>query len=286
MPGRIILLTGPPGAGKTTVAPLLCANAPGPLAVHLETDAFYRSIKKGWLAPWTPESHGQNQVVVRAMVATAVTYAVGGYEVVADGIVTGWVKQLFVEGAKAAGVTLDLVVLIPDLATAAARAMARTHDPIPDYGPYTATAYPGATVDCAKPAAAPVATETIGVKVSKVDPLKYPMTLQTVSPLSPQLAIAFDRHRMVDDLNAPYSDETVALNHITTYVMNTDEAEVLALIVTKRQTIDIASQAGGGIAGGIAGALVGLDGIEVDLHFELCKNLLKPDSAPYCADVR
>lgn len=138
MPGRIILLTGPPGAGKTTVAPLLCANAPGPLAVHLETDAFYRSIKKGWLAPWTPESHGQNQVVVRAMVATAVTYAVGGYEVVADGIVTGWVKQVFVEGAKAAGVTLDLVVLIPDQATAAARAMARTHDPIPDYGPYTA----------------------------------------------------------------------------------------------------------------------------------------------------
>ena len=138
MPGRIILLTGPPGAGKTTVAPLLCANAPGALAVHLETDHFYRVIRKGWLAPWTPESHGQNQVVAAAMVATAVTYAQGGYEVVADGIITDWVKQVFVDGARQAGVALDFIVLIPGQAIAAERAKVRTADPIPDYSPYLA----------------------------------------------------------------------------------------------------------------------------------------------------
>ncbi len=138
MPGRIILLTGPPGAGKTTVAPRLCANAPGPTAIHIETDSFYRSIRKGWLAPWTPESHGQNQVVAAAMVAAAVTYAQGGYEVVADGIITDWVRQVFVDGARAAGVALDFIVLLPDQGIAAQRAQTRTADPISDYSPYVA----------------------------------------------------------------------------------------------------------------------------------------------------
>lgn len=138
MPGRIILLTGPPGAGKTTVAPALCANAPGPLAVHLETDSFYRNIRKGWLAPWTPESHGQNQVVVAAMLGAAVTYARGGYEVITDGIITDWVRQVFVDGAREAGVVLDFIVLLPDQEIAAQRAKARSVDPISDYSPYVA----------------------------------------------------------------------------------------------------------------------------------------------------
>lgn len=155
-----------------------------------------------------------------------------------------------------------------------------------DYGPYTATSYAGANVDCSKPVSAPLKQETLSVTVSKADLAKFPLKLHTVKPLAAQLALSFNRHRAADDLVAPYIDETVALNHITTYVINTDAAEILALIVTKRQTIDIAAQVGGGIFGGIAGAIVGLDGIEVDLHFELCKNLLKPETPSFCVDGR
>ena len=155
-----------------------------------------------------------------------------------------------------------------------------------DYGPFTVSAYAGAAVDCANPGAPPLHVETLTVTVSKVDPAKYPMTLHTEGALPSQLAIAFERHRATADMTSPYADETVALNHVTTYVMNTDAAEILALIVTKRQTIDFAAQAGGGIAGRIAAALIGLDGIEVDLHFELCKNLLKPEAPAYCTEQR
>ena len=34
--------------------------------------------------------------------------------------------------------------------------------------------------------------------------------------------------------------------------------------------------------GGFVAALIDVDGIEVDLHFELCKNLLKADSVDHC----
>ena len=135
-PRRIILLTGPPGAGKTTVADLLSRRSPEALAAHVRTDDFYSNIKKGWIAPWRPESHAQNLVMVEAMIASAVAYARGGYEVVMDGIATDWVKQAFVEAAQREALVLDFVVLLPDLATAAQRARDRTHDPLPDYAPY------------------------------------------------------------------------------------------------------------------------------------------------------
>ena len=33
---------------------------------------------------------------------------------VTDGIITDWVRQVFVDGARAAGVALDFIVLLPD----------------------------------------------------------------------------------------------------------------------------------------------------------------------------
>ena len=57
--GEVIILTGPPGAGKTTVAGLLAANASVP-TVNLTTDLFYRAIRTGFVRPYQPEAHRQN----------------------------------------------------------------------------------------------------------------------------------------------------------------------------------------------------------------------------------
>jgi adenylate kinase family enzyme len=94
-PGRVVLLTGPPGAGKSTLASLLSQTAPNGLSVHLPGDPFFSAIRQGRIAPWLPQSHAQNQVVIAAMAAAAVTYASGGYEVVMDAIVTGWAVEVF-----------------------------------------------------------------------------------------------------------------------------------------------------------------------------------------------
>jgi hypothetical protein len=54
------------------------------------------------------------------------------------------------------------------------------------------------------------------------------------------------------------------------------------LVVTTRMSIDIAAQAGGGILGGLAGLLVNLDGVAVDLHMELCRDQLDPNDPDHC----
>lgn len=62
MAACLIVVTGPPGAGKTTVAGLL-ADVFDP-SVHLRGDEFWRFIQTGYIAPWRADSHAQNAVVI------------------------------------------------------------------------------------------------------------------------------------------------------------------------------------------------------------------------------
>jgi len=81
----VLILTGPPGVGKTTTAAALADRHPA--SVHLEADTFFRFIHSGYVDPWRPESHGQNSTVMEIVAAAAAAYADAGYFTIIDGIV-------------------------------------------------------------------------------------------------------------------------------------------------------------------------------------------------------
>lgn len=82
----VLILTGPPGAGKTTAAGVLSQRF-GAAGVHLKSDLFFDFVTAGFVPPWRPESQRQNEVVMRTVGEAASSYARGGYFTVVDGIV-------------------------------------------------------------------------------------------------------------------------------------------------------------------------------------------------------
>lgn len=88
--GRMIIITGAPGIGKTTVAALLAKTSDLDKSVHIRTDDFYHYLSKGAIPPYLPESNEQNRVVIEAFLAAAKRFVGGGYDVIVDGIVGPW----------------------------------------------------------------------------------------------------------------------------------------------------------------------------------------------------
>ncbi len=113
----LLVVTGPPGSGKSTVAALV-VDAFEP-AVLVPGDVFFSFWRRGGIPPWLPEAHAPNTVAITAAAAAAGTFAAGGYAVVYDGVLGPWFLPQFADHVARHGVRvgaqLHYAVLLPSV---------------------------------------------------------------------------------------------------------------------------------------------------------------------------
>jgi cytidylate kinase len=108
--GELVVVTGPPGAGKSAVSEEL-ANCWQPSAL-VAGDVFFGMIKQGYILPWLPQARHQNTVIIEAAAAAAGRLC-GIYSVVYDGVLGPWLLPTFIRATGLAN--LHYVVLLPPL---------------------------------------------------------------------------------------------------------------------------------------------------------------------------
>lgn len=107
--GSLLIVTGPPGAGKSSVARLIADGLDR--SVLVEGDAFFAFLASGAIPPWLPESHAQNEVVTDAAAKATAAFVDGGYDTIYDGIMGPWFLPQFM---RTAGLReLDYAVIVP-----------------------------------------------------------------------------------------------------------------------------------------------------------------------------
>jgi predicted kinase len=125
----VVMLSGPVGAGKTTVARELIAISPAPI-YYIEGDTFWPHFAKTDSKP----QRERFRLLMRSVTAAAIPLARSGYEVLLD-----FSFPLdFLDTARKIlkDIPLDFVMLRPTLATCKQRAAARPEGKIADYSVY------------------------------------------------------------------------------------------------------------------------------------------------------
>jgi tRNA uridine 5-carbamoylmethylation protein Kti12 len=117
----IVVITGCPGSGKTTIARRLADEQE--TGIHLQVDDFFDGVAHP-IDPTKPESHRQNEIVIKAASAAASVFAAGDYRVFVDGIIGPWFIQTFVQ-ALPPSQTCHYVILTAPLDETLRRALAR-----------------------------------------------------------------------------------------------------------------------------------------------------------------
>lgn len=124
--GELIVVSGPPGAGKSTTARVL-ADAYDPSALVIGDD-FFAFLRRGRVDPWLPEADAQNRAVLAAAAAACGRLA-ERCTVVYDGVLWPPYAALF---ATEAGRPFHYALLLPPLDVCMERVRTRGDHPFGD----------------------------------------------------------------------------------------------------------------------------------------------------------
>jgi predicted ABC-type ATPase len=117
----LLLVTGPPGAGKSTVSRLIAERFEP--SVLIDGDMFFEFLGPSAITPWLPQAREQNEVVTRAAARACGAFASEGYATIYDGVVGPWFLPTF---ATATGLdALDYVIVMPTIETCVERVKTR-----------------------------------------------------------------------------------------------------------------------------------------------------------------
>jgi chloramphenicol 3-O-phosphotransferase len=120
-PGSLLIISGPPGAGKSAVARALVPLLPPPVA-NVEGDAFWPFFAPGA----NVEPHARFLSAMRAMSVTAISLARDGYNTILDFSIPPRSLEVVRARLKGTNVPLHYVVLLPSIEVCAKRSEQRT----------------------------------------------------------------------------------------------------------------------------------------------------------------